>query len=181
MLSGEQGKVVLMTSLRIKLVPGVALAGLMLALVPTVAASASQDIVAKSTTHYGSDPTSAFCVAVKNEQSGVSQNSSTIKSEMASNKLSLVKKASLEIYGIDAQAARNVQATVHSAPAAVKSAVAETLQFEATLKSIIEKAKSLPKLEAAETAAASSPKVAAAGKVLTAYFDSKCDTRTTTP
>ncbi|HEX3795854.1 MAG TPA: hypothetical protein VHV57_15280 [Acidimicrobiales bacterium] len=147
------------------------------ALVLLPAASAA----AKSTTHVGSNPSSAFCVAIENEQAGVSKNQSEVKKDMASGQLSLVKKASLEIYGIDMQAAQNVQSALGSAPAKVKAAVAATLKFDATLKSIIKKSKTLAGLTAAETAAAGNPKVTNAGQVLTVYFNSQCDTRTTTP
>jgi hypothetical protein len=167
-----------MTSFRTRWASCAAIASVALLLAPAMAASASSDSVAKSTTHYGSNPNSAFCVAVKNEQTGVSQNQSTVQKEMKSGKLALVKQASLQIFAIDVQAAQNVQSSLHNAPAKVKAAVAETLKFDAALKSIIQKAKTLSGLQSSETAAAGDPKVTAAGQVLTAYFDSQCNSRT---
>jgi len=120
--------------------------GLTLALAPLTAASAKTKNQATSTK--GSNPDSAMCKKVKNEQSGSSSVSTAIEKAMTSGNFAQAKQAMLNAYNLDEGNVQKALAVIKTAPSNVQSAFKNLLSFVKQIRTDIQNASSLQGLVA---------------------------------
>jgi hypothetical protein len=172
------GKVEKIMLKKAKIGLGVATIGMALSMVPAVTASAS--VSASATLR-----TSSLCKAYKADLKAASKSeSASIEKAIESGNWPAAQKALLSAFNGESGLEKSLVASLASAPSKVKAAASVSLKFDATLKSLIQKSKSLTQYESLVTAASKNPKLAAAEKVLDAYTQKECPgllPTTTTP
>jgi hypothetical protein len=139
---------------------GIMVVGTAMALVPAVASGASKH--------------EALCSLNKNVSKAEAKSSGQISSAIESGRWSAAQKALLASFNQYSQAEAAAMSALSNSPANVRAAGSVLIKFAGTEKSIIEKSTSASQFESSEEAAAQSPKVASAEKILAAYFGNKC-------
>jgi hypothetical protein len=134
--------------------------GLAVLPVAPIAASASATIA-----------TSAICEAYKAEVAKSGQDIGTLTTVEESGKWPAIRKAVLSVYSSEVSLEKRFASTLSGASAKDKAAVAVTIQLFDTYKSIVRSSKSLGQYDNRLEAAASSPKVNAADKILNHYLN----------
>ena len=147
---------------------GVATMGLAVCLVPAVSASAG--VRASATVR-----SSALCATYKADLKAASkEESSSVEKAIESGNWPRAQKALLSTFNVDAGEEKTLVSDLASAPSSVRSAAGVSLKFDATLKSDIEKSKSMTQYESTLTSASENPKLEAAEKVLDTYTQKEC-------
>ena len=179
------GKVGTVMLNRVKAGIGVATIGMAMALVPAISpASASVSRVA-SVSSVSSLSSNALCRDYKNQQSAsANTQGSALEKAYASGNWPAIQKALLSTYNSEAGAISKLESVLSGAPSNVKAAVGTFLQFENSLKGVIQRSTSLTNFGTQVAAVSTNPKLASAEKVLAAYGAKLCPglvPKTTTP
>jgi hypothetical protein len=154
---------------------GIAAIGLAASMVPAVSASASVSrtagihaiqLVQKSSLCKSDEKLSA--AAAKTE------GGSALEKDIESGNFGAVKKLMLATFTSESSLEKAYNAYLSGAPKNVQSAASESLKFDGTIKSDIEKSNSMTQFESYIESAEKNPKLVAAEKVLSAYSEKKC-------
>jgi hypothetical protein len=173
---------------RAKVGIGVATIGMAMALIPAISpasASVSSAASVSSVTGVSSLSSNALCRDYKNQQSALANTQgSALGRAYASGSWPAIQKALLSTFGSEAGAISKLESVLSGAPSNVKAAVGTFLQFENSLKGVIQRSTSLTNFGTQIAAVSTSPKLASAEKVLAAYGAKLCPglvPKTTTP
>lgn len=173
---------------RAKVGIGVAAIGMAMALVPAISpASASVSSVStlSSVSSLANLSSSALCKDYKNQQSALANTQgSALAKAYTSGNWPAIQKALLSTFSSEAGTISKLESVLSGAPSNVKAAVGTFLQFENSLKGIIQRSTSLTSFGTQIAAASTNPKLASAEKVLAAYGEKLCPgsiPKTTTP
>lgn len=152
---------------------GVATVGMALSLVPAVAgASVKASAPLRS---------NALCTAYKADQKAADKSETpSFTKAIESGKWPAAQKALLSEFNGATGEEKALVSALAGAPGSVTNAANVALKFDATLKSLIEKSKSMTQYESSVTSASNNPKLASATKVLDAYTEKECPGLVTT-
>ncbi len=149
--------------------------GLTLALAPLTAASAkSHNSKNHSSNVKGSNPGSAMCVDVKNEQSSTSSTGSAIEKAMTSGNFAAAKQAMLSAYDADLANVNKALAVIKTAPANVQSAFKALLTFETQFRNDIQNASSEQALIASFATLGKNTSLVTDGTTIANWYTSVC-------
>ncbi len=167
---------------------GVAAIGMAMALIPAISpASASVSSVASVSSASGvsSLSSNALCRDYKNQQSALANTQgSALGRAYASGNWPAIQKALLSTYSSATVTNSKLESVLSGAPSNVKAAVGTFVQFENSIKAVIQRSTSLTNFGTQMAAVSTNPKLASAGKVLAAYAAKLCPglvPKTTTP
>ncbi len=149
--------------------------GVTLSLAPLTAASASIN-KAKShpTSTKGSNPNSAMCKDVKNEQSGSSSVGTSIEKAMTSGNFAQAKQAMLNAYNLDEGNVQKALSVIKTAPANVQAAFKNLLTFVKQIRTDIQNASSLPGLVASFATLGKNTQLETDGVTISNWYTSVC-------
>jgi hypothetical protein len=152
---------------------GSGILGLTLALAPLTAASA------KSHKHHassvkGSNPSSAMCVDVKNEQAGTSSTGAAIEKAMTSGNFAAAKAAMLSAYDADLANVNKALAVIKTAPANVQAAFKALLSYETQFRNDIQNASSEQALLASFETLGKNTSLVTDGTTIANWYTSVC-------
>jgi hypothetical protein len=161
---------------------GVAAIGMAMALIPAISPVSAS---ASSVSGVSSLSTSALCRDYKNQQSALANTqSSALARAYASGNWPAIQKALLSTYSSATVTNSKLESVLSGAPSNVKAAVGTFVQFENSIKAVIQRSTSLTNFGTQMAAVSTNPKLASAGKVLAAYAAKLCPglvPKTTTP
>ncbi len=168
---------------RAKSTLAVVVLGLALATMPVAInqAGATKHHPKPKTTHASSGVSTAGCTAVTHVESQASSVESSLEKAFASANFSTIKAAIVSELNLLTADTSKAQSYLSGAPANVRAAFGTVAKAYSGLKSQIELSTSLQQLEEAFTTVGENPKLAAAGKVLAGYFDTRCRITKPTP
>jgi hypothetical protein len=159
-----------------------------MALIPAISpASASVSSVSgvSGVSSLSSLSSSALCRDYKNQQSALANTEgSALEKAYASGNWPTIQKALLSAFSSEAGSVSKLESVLSGAPSNVKAAVGTFLQFENSLKGVIQRSTSLTNFGTQVEAVSTNPKLVSAGKVLAAYGAKLCPgsvPKTTTP
>jgi hypothetical protein len=158
---------------------GVAAIGMAMALIPAISPASA------SVSGVSSLSSSALCRDYKNQQSALANTqSSALARAYASGNWPAIQKALLSTYSSATVTNSKLESVLSGAPSNVKAAVGTFVQFENSIKGVIQRSTSLTNFGTQMAAVSTNPKLASAGKVLAAYAAKLCPglvPKTTTP
>ena len=170
---------------------GVAAIGMAMALVPAISpASASVSNLSNLSSLSGVSSVSslssnALCKDYKNQESSLANTQgSALAKAYTSGNWPAIQKALLSAFSSEAGSISKLESVLSGAPSNVKAAVGTFLQFENSLKGVIQRSTSLTSFGTQVAAVETNPKLASAEKVLAAYGEKLCPgsiPKTTTP
>ena len=170
---------------------GVAAIGMAMALIPAISpASATVSTVStvsgvSGVSGVSSLSSSALCRDYKNQQSALANTqSSALARAYASGNWPAIQKALLSTYSSATVTNSKLESVLSGAPSNVKAAVGTFVQFENSIKGVIQRSTSLTNFGTQVEAVSTNPKLVSAGKVLAAYGAKLCPgsvPKTTTP
>lgn len=146
--------------------------GVMLALAPLTAASANTKHHSSSTK--GSNPNSAMCKTVKNEQAGSSSVGTSIEKAMTSGNFAQAKQAMLNAYSVDAGNVQKALSVIKTAPPNVQNAFKGLLTFVKQIRTDIQNSTSLQGLVASFATLGKNPKLEADGAIISNWYTGVC-------
>jgi len=124
----------------------------------------------------------AFCSLNKNATKVETKAETAIVKALESGNWPAAQKDMIAAFGQETAAEKAAVAALSGAPSDVRSAGAAMIKFANTELKIVKSSISATQFESSEESAAESPKLQAAEKVLTAYFDNQCGIKpTSTP
>jgi hypothetical protein len=149
--------------------------GVMLALAPLTAASAAtHNSKHHSTKTKGSNPNSAMCKSVKNEQAGSSAVGTSIEKAMTSGNFAQAKAAMLNAYNVDEGNVQKALSVIKTAPPNVQSAFKNLLTFVKQIRTDIQNASSLQGLVASFATLGKDPQLETDGATIANWYTSVC-------
>ncbi len=162
---------------RTKVGIGIAVAGIGLALVPSLGASAAIDKATK-----GSNPDSSLCKIIKSN-AGASAKSTAAGNQavkyVESGNWTAAKKAYLSSFASEGAVDKAMTSAVSRAPSSVRTAVVVLVAYQGTVKGIVQKSSSIATFESATNAAAKNPKFVSAESALSKYITGQCGSSAT--
>jgi hypothetical protein len=147
--------------------------GVMLALTPLTAASASIQKAHSSSTK-GSNPNSAMCKDVKSEQTGSSSTGLAIEKAMTSGNFAQAKQAILKAYNTDLGQVQKALGVIKTAPSNVQSAFKNLLSYVKQFRTDIQNASSLQGLVASFATLGKNTQIATDGTTIANWYTSVC-------
>lgn len=156
---------------------GAGVLGLTLALAPLTATAAS----AANHKVKGSNPNSAMCKTVKNEQTDTSGVSSAIEKAMTSGNFAQAKAAMLKAYDTDAGNVQKALAVVKTAPPKVQKSFKDLLSFVKQVRTDIQNASSLQGLVTSFSTLGSNQKLETDGATIANWYAGVCGGTLVTP
>jgi hypothetical protein len=164
---------------------GVAAIGMAMALIPAISPASASVSSVSSVSGVSSLSTNALCRDYKNQQSALANTqSSALARAYASGNWPAIQKALLSTYSSATVTNSKLESVLSGAPSNVKAAVGTFVQFENSIKAVIQRSTSLTNFGTQMAAVSTNPKLASAGKVLAAYAAKLCPglvPKTTTP
>lgn len=121
----------------------------------------------------------SFCSLNKHATKIQSKTETAIVKAIESGNWPTAQKALLASFNQDSGAVKAAIAALSGAPSKVRSAGSTMISFANSEVKIVKTSTSAAQFESAEESAAESPKIEAAEKVLTAYFDNQCGIKPT--
>jgi hypothetical protein len=156
--------------------------GLTLALAPLTAASAkTHKPKHHGSTVKGSNPNSAMCLDVKNEQSSTSSTGAAIERAMTSGNFATAKQAMLSAYNADLADVNKALAVIKTAPANVQAAFKALLSYETTFRNDIQNATSEQSLLASFETLGKDTSLVTDGTTIANWYTSVCGGTPITP
>jgi hypothetical protein len=126
-----------------------------------------------------------LCRDYKNQQSSLANTQGgALAKAYTSGSWPAIQKALLSAFSSEAGSISKLESVLSGAPSNVKAAVGTFLQFENSLKGVIQRSTSLTNFGTQVAAVETNPKLASAEKVLAAYGEKLCPgsiPKTTTP
>jgi hypothetical protein len=182
------GKVGTVMLNRVKAGIGVGTIGMAMALIPAISpasASVSRVSSVSSVSSVASLSSNALCRDYKNQESALANTQgSALAKAYASGNWPVIQKALLSTYNSATVTNSKLESVLSGAPSNVKAAVGTFVQFENSIKGVIQRSTSLTNFGTQMAAVSTNPKLASAGKVLAAYGAKLCPglvPKTTTP
>ena len=149
--------------------------GVMPALAPLTAASAATlNSKHHSRKTKGSNPSSAMCKDVKNEQADSSAVGTSIEKAMTSGNFAQAKQAMLKAYNLDEGNVQKALSVVETAPANVQAAFKNLLTFVKQIRTDIQNASSLQGLVASFATLGKDPHLETDGATISNWYTSVC-------
>ncbi len=151
--------------------------GVALALAPMTVASAHNGHRSKhhgSTAVQGSNPNSAMCQDVKNEQAGSSSVGSAMEKAIASGNFAQAKQDMLNAYNADLGNVQKALAVIRTAPANVQTAFKNLLTFVQQIKSDIQNASSFQGLLTSFESLGKNTQLETDGVTISNWYTSVC-------
>jgi hypothetical protein len=128
----------------------------------------------------GSNPGSALCQSLNGENSDSIKIESAFTKAFASKNFTASKKAMLAAVNLGVKEEGPALKAMKAAPTNVQSAIKGLFTFDASLKTDIQKAKSITQLEAELSTLSTNTTLTADSTTVTNYINSQCGTLTTT-
>jgi hypothetical protein len=147
--------------------------GIVLCLAPLAPASAA---IARShaTSTKGSNPNSAMCRDVRNEQSGSSSVGASIEKALTSGNFAQAKQAMLNAYNADQGNVQKALSVIRSAPGNVQAAFKNLLSFVKQIRTDIQNATSLQGLIASFSTLGKNTQLENDGVTIANWYASVC-------